>query len=116
MALGTQGVTHWSEFTGDALKVDKLLVKLRFTEESAKSIVGYGLDSGEELEHLYDNMCKSFVKTVHKPSADQKGVVVSTMAEVFLGLLVRVMQHMKRVSRTIDIDTTNIEWCRVMNN
>ena len=38
------------------------------------------------------------------------------MAEVFLGLLVRVMQNMKRVSRTIDIDTTNIEWCRVMNN
>ena len=72
MALGTQGVTHWSEFTGDALKVDKLLVKLRFTEESAKSIVGYGLDSGEELEHLYDNMCKSFVKNSASPVLTRK--------------------------------------------
>ena len=35
---------HWSGFTGDALKMAKLLAKSKFTEEVAKSIVGYGLD------------------------------------------------------------------------
>ena len=47
MALVPQGEMHWSVFTGDALKVAELLVKLRFTEEAIKSIVGDGLDSGE---------------------------------------------------------------------
>ena len=45
----------------------ELLVKLRFTEEAAKSIVGIGLDSGEELDHLDDNMRNSFSKTAASP-------------------------------------------------
>ena len=59
-----QGATHWSVFAGDALGVAELLLKLRFTEEAAKSIVGDGLDSGEELEHLDDYMCNIFSKTL----------------------------------------------------
>ena len=71
----------------------KILVKLKFSEESTKSIVGYGINSGEEIEHLDDDMCKSFPQNFHKPGADQKGVVVSTMAEVFLKLLVWELQQ-----------------------
>ena len=72
MAPGIKGEMNWSGFTADALKVAELLVKLRFTEEAAKSIVGNGLCSGEELEHLDDDMCNSFVQNFRKPSADQK--------------------------------------------
>ena len=41
----------------------ELLVKWRFTEEAAKSIVGIGLDSGDELDHLDDDMRHSLSKT-----------------------------------------------------
>ena len=33
-------------FTGDALKVDTLFVKLKFIEEATNSIAGDGLNSG----------------------------------------------------------------------
>ena len=102
--------------TGDALKVAKLLVKFRFTEEAWKSIVGSGVNSKEELEKLDDDMCKIFVQNFRKPGSDQKGVVVSMMAQVFLKLLVWRLQHMKCVSRIIVIDAIDIEWCRVMND
>ena len=117
MAPGIQisGV-HWSGFTGDAMKVAKLLVKLKFKEESTNSIIGNGLDSGEELQHLDDNMCKSFIQNFHKSGAVQDGVVLSTMVEVFLKFLVWGLKRMKSVSRTIDVDTIYIEWCRSMNN
>ena len=53
----TPGVgVHWSIFTGEALKVAKILMKLKFTEEDAKSIIGNGLEISEELEHLDDGM------------------------------------------------------------
>ena len=109
MAPGrTQGTMHWSSFTGNALKVAELLVKLWFIEEEGNSIVGDVLDSGEELKHLNDDMCKSFFQNYCKPGADQKGVVIFTMAKIFLKLVWEI-QHMKRVSRTIDIDTITIE-------
>ena len=79
----------------------ELLVKLRFTEEAAKSIIVIGLDSGEELDHLDDNMRNSLSQNCRKPGADQNIVVVSTMAQLFLKLLVWGLQHMKRVSKTI---------------
>ena len=115
MDYGTQEATYWSGFTVDALKVYELLVKLRYTEKYAKYIVGDGLDSGEKLEYLDNYMCNSFVKNCCNPGADQKGVVVSTMDEVFLKLFVWGMQHTKDVSRTIDIDIIVIEWSRGMN-
>ena len=71
MAPGQRGEMHWSGFTGDAFKVCELLVKLRLIEESAKSIVGDGLNSGDELEHLDHDMCKSFSQNLLKPDADQ---------------------------------------------
>ena len=62
MAHGIRGSgSHWSGFTGDALKVAKLLVKLKFAEETINFIVVDGLDSVEELEPLDNYMCKSFV-------------------------------------------------------
>ena len=79
----------------------ELLVKLRFTEEAAKYIIVIGLDSGEELDHLDDNMGNSLSQNCRKPGADQNIVVVSTMAQLFLKLLVWGLQHMKRVSKTI---------------
>ena len=60
-------------------------------------------------------MCKSFFQKYRKPGDDQKGVVVSTMDEVFLKLFVWGMQHTKDVSRTIDIDIIVIEWSCGMN-
>ena len=108
MASGTWVEIHWSGFTGDALKADKLLVKLRFTEEAAKSTVGDDLYSGEEIEHLDDDMWNSFVQKCRKTRAEQKRVVLYMMAEVFLKLLVWILQYMKRVSRKIDIDTIDI--------
>ena len=38
------------------------------------------------------------------------------MAEVFLKILIWGLQHLKLVSRTIDVDIINIEWCRGMND
>ena len=116
MAPGTRGATHCPGFTNEALKVVKLLAKLNFTEEDAKSIVGDGFDSREELENLDDNMCKSFIQNCRKPVADHKVVVTSNMAEVFLKLLVWGLHHMKHVSRNIDINTIVIEWCHGMND
>ena len=115
MDPGTQGAAHWSGFTGVALKVAELLVKLIFKEEAVKSIVGDGLNSGEEFKHLVDDMCKIFFQNSRKSGADQKGVVVSTVAKVSLKLLVWVLQHIMCIYRTIDIDTIDIEWCRDMN-
>ena len=79
---------QWYSFTGDALKVDKLLVKFKFTEEAKKYIFEYGLYSGEKLDHLDEDMRKSFVQKSRKPNADQKGMVVSITAEVLLKLLI----------------------------
>ena len=40
MDPGTRGAgVHWFGFTGDTLKLAKISVKLKFTEEAAKSIV-----------------------------------------------------------------------------
>ena len=116
MDPGTQGAAHWSGFTGVALKVAELLVKLIFKEEAVKSIVGDGLNSGEEFKHLVDDMCKNFFQSFRKSGADQKGVVVSTVAKFSLKLLVWVLQHIMCIYRTIDIDTIDIEWCRDMND
>ena len=66
----------------------EILAKSKFTEEAAKSIVGDGINRGEDLEHLDYDMFKSFVQNFCKPSYIQDGVVVSTMAEVFLKLLI----------------------------
>ena len=89
MATGTQGAgAHWSGFTGDALKVAELLVKLKFTEAVTNSIVGNGIDIGEEIEHLDDDMCNIFSPNFHNTGAIQYGVAVSMMAEVFLKILV----------------------------
>ena len=38
------------------------------------------------------------------------------MDEFFLKLLIWGMQQMKRVYRTIDVNTIYIDWCRGMNN
>ena len=103
MDPGTQEATHCSGLTGDAMKLAELLVKLKFIEESAKSVVVNGLDSGEELEDLADYMCKIFVQNCRKPSSDQKEVVVSTMTDIFLKILVWRLQHMTHVSGTINI-------------
>ena len=116
MDPGTRVATQWSGFTGEAFKLSELLVKLRFAEEAANSIVVDGLNSGEELEHLDDDMCNIFFQNFRKPGSDQKGVVVSMMDQVSLKLLVWRLQHMKCVSRIIVIDAIDIEWCRVMND
>ena len=89
-------------------------MKLKFTEKAAKSIVRNGLNRGEELEHLDEETCNIFFQNFRKPSADQNGVVISTMAEVFLKILVWGMKHIRRVSRKIDIETTSIDWCLSM--
>ena len=72
MDTGIQRATHWSGFTGDALKVSELLVKLGYTEKSAKSIFGNSLDSGEKIENLDEDMCKSFSKTTTSPLLTRK--------------------------------------------
>ena len=107
---------HWYGFSGDAFKVAELLDKLKFTEESAKYIVVDGLDSLEELEHLDNYMCNTFVQNWRKNGSKKKGVGVSTMADVFLEISVWGMQHMKRFSRIIDIYTIEIEWCHSIND
>ena len=74
MATGTQGAgAHWSGFTGDALKVAELLVKLKFTEAVTNSIVGNGIDIGEEIEHLDDDMCNIFSQTSTIPVLSNMG-------------------------------------------
>ena len=91
------------------MKVAKLLVKLKFTKEASKPTVGNGLNIREDLEHLYDEMYKSFFQNVCKPGDGQKGVAISTMADIFSKLLVRGLHNMNRVSRKIDIETISIE-------
>ena len=116
MSPVTRGAgAQWSGYTSDALKKAKLLVKLKFTEEASKSIVGNIIDSREELENLDDDMCKSFLQSCRNPGDEQKGVAIYTMSEVFLKILVWGLQHMKRVFRNIDINTIEIEWFRGMN-
>ena len=89
MAPETWGAgAHYSGFTGDTLKLAKLLVKLKFTKEAAKPTVGNGLNIREDLEHLYDEMYKSFFQNVCKPGDGQKGVAISTMADIFLKILI----------------------------
>ena len=63
------------------MKLAKLLVKFKLTEEATKSIIVNGIDRGEEIEHLDEKMCNSFFQECRKPGADQKGVVVSMMSE-----------------------------------
>ena len=84
MAPETRGAgAHYYGFTGDALKLAKLLVKLKFTKEAAKPTVGNRLNIREDLEHLYDEMYKSFFQNGCKPGDGQKGVAISTMADIF---------------------------------
>ena len=117
MDPGTQGKrAHWSSFNGNTKKVAKILAKLKFTQEAAKSIVGDGLNIGEELEQLDDNICKIFLQNYCNPSAGQYRVVISMVDEVFLKFLIWGLQHMKCVSRTIGIVRIDIQWCHGTNN
>ena len=66
-------------------------------------------------------MGKVLFQNCRKSGAEQKGVVVSMMDEVFLEILIWGLQYMKRISRsididTLDIDTIDIEWCHNINN
>ena len=116
IAPGKWGVgAHWYDLISDALVVSELFMKMKIIEEAAKSIVCYGLNMGEDFDDLYDDMCKSFVQNCRNPSTDQKGMVVSTMAEFFFKILVWTLLHMKCVSGTIVIKNIDIEWCRSMN-
>ena len=73
MPPGTRGSwDQWYEFTSYALKVTKILARLKFIEEYKKSIVVDGLNRGDELEHLDDDMCKSLSKTAARTVLTRK--------------------------------------------
>ena len=108
--------TTWTGITDgtESHKLCLLLHRLKFTQAAAKYIIADGFDEQEEFEILTDDQVHNLISNCRKPGGGEDGTIVSTGAENYLKLFVWGLKHQLRISRTVDLDGIDTDWCRSM--